>query len=301
MKTLTPTNVFFQRSKYQLQQRIWHPFYLISLCLFLSYSPKYFAQNIGISATGTPPQTSAGLDIDFTDKGLLVPRIELTSMISASPIISPALSLMVYNTATAGVAPNGVTPGFYFWDGTKWLRMIAQNTSSIDIDDLRVTIDHGSNPAQLGSFTGIPGPEIWFFRNNQGIEAMSFTVQMPHNWVEGSPIYPHIHWAPRLSGNGNVQWNLDYSWVDLNEITPATFTATTTSSIIVTGPFTMNSHILSNLTANNVGIDGTGKHISSVLICRIWRDSGVATDTFGGDCGGITIDFHHRVKNVFTD
>lgn len=30
---------------------------------------------------------------------------------------------MVYNTATAGTAPNNVTPGFYYWDGTQWIRL----------------------------------------------------------------------------------------------------------------------------------------------------------------------------------
>ena len=59
------------------------------------------AQNVGISATGTVPEASAGLDVDFSDKGLLIPRIALEAANSASPIASPSTSLLIYNTATA--------------------------------------------------------------------------------------------------------------------------------------------------------------------------------------------------------
>ena len=33
---------------------------------------------------------------------------------------------MVYNPATAGTSPNNVTPGFYYYDGSKWQRIINQ-------------------------------------------------------------------------------------------------------------------------------------------------------------------------------
>lgn len=285
----------------QIQQRILKNACFLFLSFAIGQTTLSSAQNVGVSTNGTNPDSSAGLDIDFADKGLLMPRVALTATNSASPISSPAVSLMVYNTATAGTAPNNVTPGFYFWDGTTWLRMTAENTSVEHEDDLRVVIDKGSNSAQLGSLTGISGPEIWFFRNGQGLEAMSFTLQLPHNWVDGTTIYPHIHWVPRSTGTGNVQWNLDYSWADLNEISPETFPSATTSSVVISGPFTMNQHLLSNLTAGNVGIDGTGKNYSSVLICRIWRDSGVAADTYNGDCGGLSMDFHITIRDVFAE
>ena len=76
------------------------------------------AQNVGIGASTFTPDASAGLEIQFTNKGLLIPRVALTSTSSASPITSPATSLLVYNTATAG----DVTPGFYYWNGSQWVR-----------------------------------------------------------------------------------------------------------------------------------------------------------------------------------
>lgn len=91
-----------------------------TFCLFTS---KIFAQ-ASINTSGNAPHSSAGLDIDFTNKGLLIPRVALTQTTSSSPISSPATSLMVYNTASA----NDVTPGYYYWDGSKWVRFFDSNT-----------------------------------------------------------------------------------------------------------------------------------------------------------------------------
>ncbi|MBA4053180.1 MAG: hypothetical protein C0490_00565 [Marivirga sp.] len=79
------------------------------------------AQNIGINSTGVAPAASAMLDISSTDKGLLIPRVALTATNTAGPVTSPATSLLVYNTATAGIAPDNVIPGFYYWDGAAWI------------------------------------------------------------------------------------------------------------------------------------------------------------------------------------
>lgn len=82
-----------------------------------------FAQNVGISTTGITPDASAALDINFNDKGLLIPRVALTGTTDNTTILSPAMSLMVYNTASAGTPPNNVVPGFYYWNGIRWIRI----------------------------------------------------------------------------------------------------------------------------------------------------------------------------------
>ncbi|WP_419801414.1 tail fiber domain-containing protein [Mucilaginibacter sp.] len=80
-----------------------------------------FSQNVGISSSSSfTPDASAGLDVSYTNKGLLMPRVALTATNAAGPITSPAISLLVYNTATAGTSPNNVVPGYYYWNGTAW-------------------------------------------------------------------------------------------------------------------------------------------------------------------------------------
>lgn len=93
---------------------------LFLFIIYLSLPGLIMAQNVGINSSGASPDASAGLDIDFSGKGILIPRLALTQTSSASPVTSPATSLVVYNTATA----NDVTPGFYYWDGTQWVRLL---------------------------------------------------------------------------------------------------------------------------------------------------------------------------------
>lgn len=79
------------------------------------------AQNIGINNTGEVPHSSAMLDVYSTSSGLLIPRVALLSTTNtASPIASPTVSLVVYNTATAGTSPFNVIPGFYYYNGSEW-------------------------------------------------------------------------------------------------------------------------------------------------------------------------------------
>ena len=90
-------------------------FLLSSFLLFLGVS---FGQGVGI---GAPPNNKAALDVQSSDKGVLVPRVALTSRSSSSPLGAGIVtSMMVYNTATSGTAPDNVIPGYYYWDGTQW-------------------------------------------------------------------------------------------------------------------------------------------------------------------------------------
>src|SRR5574343_165243 len=278
MKTLIPLKTF------------------LLLIISISFNHFSYTQNIAINTTGNAPDVSAMLDIVNSSKGLLLPRVSLVSTTDATTIATPATSLLVYNTnaSISGTDADGV--GFYYNSGTTgspvWKKLVGQSTRW---DDLRITLDRGSDATQIDFFTGSSGPQLWYFRNNSGVESMSFTVQLPHSWKEGTTIYPHLHWTPKSSGSGDVEWNLEYSWVNYNPTTPEVFPAITTTTVVSTGPFTANTHMISPLTSGNAGISGTGKKISSVLICRIWRNSSNAADTYGGNAGLIFLDFHIQV------
>ncbi len=66
-----------------------------------------YSQNVGISAAGDATDNSAGLDISFTNKGLLIPRVSLTSTTDVATITTPATSLLVYNS-NAGMTGGSV-------------------------------------------------------------------------------------------------------------------------------------------------------------------------------------------------
>lgn len=93
--------------------------YFIIVFVFLNF--LIFSQNVGVNGSGATPNASAGLDVDFTDKGVLIPRVNLQSNTDVTTIPSPAVSLMVYNTG-ATLSP----AGFYYWNGTNWINFGAQ-------------------------------------------------------------------------------------------------------------------------------------------------------------------------------
>ncbi|HRO75080.1 MAG TPA: hypothetical protein PLP27_02895, partial [Crocinitomicaceae bacterium] len=80
------------------------------------------AQNVGINSTGATPNTSAGLDVDFSNKGVLIPRVTLTNNTDVTTVPSPVVSLMVYHNGSVGLP----TAGFYYWNGTLWVNFGAQ-------------------------------------------------------------------------------------------------------------------------------------------------------------------------------
>ncbi len=94
---------------------------LILTLVLASFSTIAFAQNVGINTTGATPDASAALDIDYPDKGLLIPRVSLTSTTYVVTIPAPATSLLVYNT---NAAMTGGALGYWYWDGAAWVQAI---------------------------------------------------------------------------------------------------------------------------------------------------------------------------------
>jgi len=79
------------------------------------------AQNVRINAGAAPVEASALLDINSTDKGILIPG--MTSG-ERSAIAHPAKGLLVFQT-------DG-TAGFYYYDGQLWLSLTGGNVVNSD-------------------------------------------------------------------------------------------------------------------------------------------------------------------------
>jgi hypothetical protein len=123
--TIRPMLQHLRHSNLQFTKKV-----LVAIVLSAGISIAALAQNVGINSTGASPDASAMLDIVSTNKGLLIPRVALTATNVAGPITSPTTSLLVYNTATAGTAPDNVIPGFYYWNGTGWTALNTGTPSS---------------------------------------------------------------------------------------------------------------------------------------------------------------------------
>jgi len=67
--------------------------------------------------TDTPDNSSA-MDIVSGNRGLLIPRVTLTSnLTSPSPVTNPAVGLLVFNSGS------NQPIGFYYWDGAHWVSL----------------------------------------------------------------------------------------------------------------------------------------------------------------------------------
>ena len=87
------------------------------------------AQNVGVNANGVTPDASAMLDVKSTDKGLLIPRVDIANLTTAAPVTAPVNSLLVYNTNTT----TGI--GYYYWNATtKWTKLVDASTPVNDHD-----------------------------------------------------------------------------------------------------------------------------------------------------------------------
>lgn len=130
----------------------------ITIVLFF-YFNCLFAQ-VGIGTTN--PNSSSILDITATDKGLLLPRLNLVATTNYQPLLAHVAGMMVYNLATI----NDVTPGYYINDGSKWhsisnaIQAIAQQQATIEtlqsqIPIKRAVIIAGQSNTTWGSGTAI--------------------------------------------------------------------------------------------------------------------------------------------------
>ncbi|KAF2511355.1 hypothetical protein EYY60_07955, partial [Flavobacterium zhairuonense] len=89
---------------------------LLSMFLLLMSYVAY--SQVGI---GTPmPNLSSQLEVVATNRGVLIPRINLTGSTDTSTIVSGNVnSLLVFNTATV----SDIKPGYYYWFDNKWNRI----------------------------------------------------------------------------------------------------------------------------------------------------------------------------------
>ncbi len=193
----------------------------ITLFLVLSIIFDICVAQVGI---GTVNPTAA-LDVQSSTGGLLAPRVALTNTLISAPVLNPQGGLlpagtMVYNINTIA----DVSPGYYYWNGTLWVRMAAASTSNdwtltgnagttagtnflgtTDATDLRIKTQNvnrwnisNANNGQLQSYSrGTAGAPIYSFQADtntglfsSGVDAVGLTT----NGVE----------KLRVNNNGNV-------------------------------------------------------------------------------------------------
>jgi len=265
----------------------------------------YYSEIAG-AATGYVPYTGAVSDVDLGSYD-----IEATDGRFDGNVLVRSDSKKVYLGASADMTA--------WYDGTDGniktsdvaasdLKITTGAAKTVELqtvvwDDLRITPGSFDRP-------GVADPDyVIYYPNGGGLgvylpefainDFASFTIQLPHSYKEGENIYVHLHWTPRDRGvaeSGNtVGWKIDYSWADIGGNFPDMQTADLSDACDGTN----HKHQMTT----EVAITGTGKHISSMIMCNIRRSDTGTDDTWSTNTSGnlpllLEVDFHVPLNTV---
>lgn len=188
----------------------------VTLCA-LAVLGTALAQGVRIAPTDLPPDPSALLQVQANPAtldpvlrpatGVRLPHVALTRTDRPDPVgplpVPPAL--LVYNTATTALtgalAQYNVVPGFYSWDGNRWLRFETGVGRQIYVD---------CSNGDMGTTTGASIPGTTYaavtnassFTNNANRIGGLYSSQAPLDLVAGDRVFLEASGAVLLSAVG---------------------------------------------------------------------------------------------------
>jgi hypothetical protein len=251
---------------------------LILLITLTFFYQAAFSQGVGINTI--TPDPSAALDIQSSNKGLLVPRVALTSLTDKTTILNPANALLVYNTNTgfskgAGYYYNAGTPGSPSWKSLSEFNLPFYGATSpagaaFQVDNYNGSIDA---VALKGFGSG----------NGTGVYAQS-----------GSRFALQVDGGLRIFGNGQVPGEGkvltsgstgDATWQDVPKLPDVAFRATMSDLAEVIPPnqavkvnFGVEEYDLGN---NYTDINGNPSHTFTVPMNGIYHFEAQVKLVFG--------------------
>ena len=132
--------------------------------LAISFPYFLFAQ-VGFGTTTLNDDSAIEIGTNTSTKGLLLTRINLTDCATASPLTAHEPGMVVYNIATSGSGSLSVTPGFYYNNGSYWIRLDTNSTKIGDIKYSYAISDHSG----------------WYLLNGRAITTLSANAQSVAN------------------------------------------------------------------------------------------------------------------------
>ncbi|MCH7396343.1 hypothetical protein MM236_00005, partial [Belliella sp. DSM 107340] len=164
---------------------------ILLLVLFVGAYIEVSAQ-VGIGTVD--PSRSSQLEIVSSDRGLLIPRVALTSVTDSGTISAGNVeSLLVYNTTENGL----IVPGYYYWYNDRWRRMawtgagegsnnfVTYNPTTNEFfytnqDGDLVLIDMGDLFEETVTTMQLVSPGVYSYKNEADVE---FIIDVPASVV----------------------------------------------------------------------------------------------------------------------
>lgn len=147
---------------------------------------------------------------------------------------------------------------------------IRATSTGIGWDDVIVSFETGQNAGTAYPVFNADSCSYNFVTDTTGVSKcmMYFVVEIPHAWQDGSAaIHPHVHYK-HTAAQGTPTFVLKYKWFNILSKAPTTWSRITLGTNVVGVPTDYQHGIVED--AADAGIIGTGKTLSSILICQLF-------------------------------
>lgn len=227
--------------------------YVITFLVFTIYTGLCAQTGIGT----TTPSPSAKLEVASSNQGFLPPRIALTATNASSPVTSPAIGLLVFNTATTGTAPNNVVTGYYYWNGTLWVRLNGPSDTAANVTGVVPVVNGGTG------VTTATGSGKTVLSNNPTLELLTIssgTTQFPSSILVTPTTFANSKRAALWLGDWGILQDYDGNGQPNFSITqnfsgsyPTRFFISTTGNVgLGTSSPTVRLHVNGDIIANSI-------------------------------------------------
>jgi hypothetical protein len=113
-------------------------------------------------------------------------------------------------------------------------------------------------------------------------------MQMPHGWVEGSAIVPHVHWHKTTNAAGTVAWRLRYRYAN-----PGNVLTAWSDPITVTTPDVSDADLAERHAITSFGnVQYADGKISMMWVFELARVG--SGDTYAADAALLEFDVHYQ-------
>lgn len=155
-------------------------------------------------------------------------------------------------------------------------------------DDLRFPAQ-AVNPPGAVSDPDVSAEDGCLLFDAGSVEVIFIAAQMPHGWISGTPMRPHVHWCKTTSAAGDVVWGMKYRWAAPGQ----TFTAWSSSYSLSTASIgdadTANHHALASFPL--LTLRGQS---STMILFEIARIADSEDDTYAADAKLLEFDLHYQ-------
>lgn len=173
------------------------------------------------------------------------------------------IGVMLEKLATTDVTVQSVTYGSGYWDDLRIPLTLTKQGSNLkpDFDQTNVGL---------------------LFPSGDSSEIAYFVAQVPHGYVLGSSLYPHVHW--RQAAGTAVTWVLEYKVLIGGEAVPVPWSTLTSAT-----------PVFDYTTGSITQITGLGEvtgmaEVSDLILGKLYRND----STTAGDVLAYEIDFHYQ-------